>query len=114
MSSKNIAPPTFPHERIGIKVNFSESTADDFTVKAAVAGSRIRVLGWTLSITAAQSLTWKSGTTAISQAFPFGGAGFWEPLKPFQMYETAVGEALVLTLGSAVQVTGEIWYEVVT
>lgn len=113
MSTKNSAPPVAGYVRLGTRAPFDESTAANHEVVAAVSGKKIRLLAWSLWVAGAVDLTWKSATTAKSQTYPVSGAGLWEPLLPFHTLETAAGEALNLTLGGAVAVKGDVWYEVV-
>ena len=115
MGSKNRSSPSPPWFRGGIRVAFDENTGANHSVVAAPgAGFKLRLLGWQLGLGAGNTLTWKSGTTAISGPITFAAAGPYEPIAGMpwlQFYETAENEALVLTLGSAQQVSGDIWYE---
>jgi len=108
------ARPTIRHsnERVGTRAAFNKSAIADNEVVAAVSGKKIRVLGWQLVVVTANTLTWKSDAVAISSAYPLQ-AGVWEPLLPFQQYETVAGEALNLALSGATQVIGDVWYELV-
>jgi len=111
------APPRNIYDRnwsAGTRIAFDENTAADHTVLAAQgAGIKIRVLAFSLIVAAANDLTWKSNTTAISGVFPHPAPILWEPLLPIQQYETEPNEALNLTLGGAVRVAGDIWVELV-
>lgn len=90
----------------------SMSTAADNTVVAAVAGKRIGVLNYVLVVAGATTLTWKSAANVKSGAMSLGANGQLtiggEGAAP--VMETNTGEALVLTPGSAVQVSGHVAY----
>ncbi len=103
-----------PYQVQGTRVAFNQSTAGTFEAVAAQGeGVKIRIVHWVLCLGAANTLTWKSATTAISSAYPLPTSGVWECSPPYQQFETAANEALNLTLGSAQAVQGDIWYEVI-
>ncbi len=76
----------------------------DNQLVAAVAGKRIRVLAYDVSNvgTSATNITFKSGATAIYPVIQSGanGGGRVLPFNEHGWMETAVGSALVATLGS--------------
>ena len=87
------------------------------TVVAAVSGKKLRVLGYSASATAAVTSTWKSASTAISGPMALGvagnvsvGLGAASFMSEFGVFETAVGEALVLNLSLATTVGGHLVY----
>ncbi len=95
---------------------FSESTAAQFEVAEAVPGKRIRVRGGFLTAAAAQDADFESGSTSLGVARL--SASFSLVLEPTDggkgeaWLETAVGEALNITLGLAVATDGVIFWDV--
>lgn len=93
------------------------ATATDHTIVAAVTGKKIRVLSYVIVAAAAVAVTWKSGSTARSGAMSFAANSgiVVSPAAPSggSWFETAAGEALVLTLSGAQQVSGHLTYQVV-
>ena len=85
--------------------------ADDATIVAAVTGAKIRVLSYMLAADGTTTLTWKSGSTALSGAVP-ASAGL--PISQHGIHglvETAENEALVLSSsGEGVAVAGHLTY----
>lgn len=79
-------------------------------VIAAVSGKSIRVMCYTVVAAADVTITWKSGSTAISGAMDLPAKGGASPASPLGMMQTAEGEALNLTLSGAVQVSGHVGY----
>ena len=83
-------------------------------IVAATATKRIRVLGYTLVCTVANTITWFDATTAISGAMAFaanGGAS--ETTTPLGLFQTTAGNGLNMTLSAATQVSGHIVYVLV-
>ena len=87
-------------------------------VVAAVAGKRIRVLSYLFSAAALVTVRWDSATTPLSGAMSAAaGTPFSAPQGPISaggtmgIMQTERGEALNLTLGGAVQVSGHLVYE---
>lgn len=71
-------------------------------VPAQGAGVKIRVLGFTVATTAAQTLKFQSGTTDITAGFPLAANGVISTAYfPGGMFETAANEALNINLGAA-------------
>ena len=83
------------------------------TVVEAVTGRSIMVVSVVLVCSAANVVTWRSGTTAISGAMSFGANGGYAMARDEGVFATAEGEALTLLLGSAEQVSGHISYVLV-
>lgn len=82
-------------------------------VVAAVAGRRIRVVGYTYRVNAAVNVKWQSGSTDLTGLLYNGGAG--EGDSPFAneqswLFQTAVGAALNINLSAAVAVGGHVQY----
>lgn len=78
------------------------TTAGDNTIVAADANNKIKVLGYVLIAGAATTATWKRGTTAVSGAMSLAAnGGVSAPInETTAWFQTAVNEALVLTLGA--------------
>lgn len=101
------------------KIDASSSGSNE--IVAAVAGKRIRVLGYVVIANAAVAITWLSASTSLSGAMNLAGAGYGvstgqavtEGFRGFHL-QTAVGEALNLNLSGAVAVGGHLVYELVT
>lgn len=98
-------------------VVINASLAGDNTIVAAILGRKIRVVNYTLISAGAVTVTWKSGTTAISGPMPLAANGGMAPsssvLTPsglIGVFETNANEALVLNLGGAVAVGGHLTY----
>lgn len=96
------------------------SSSGSNTIVAAVPGRILRVLSYVVVANAAVVATWKSGSTSISGPMNLAAAGSGVSAPPsvssmgyFAHLVTAPGEALVLSLGGAVQVGGHLTYEVV-
>lgn len=94
------------------------SASGNNTIISAVTGKKIRVLGYTHTASTAVIVTWKSGTTtAISGPMHFAtdgsrqgisGAGTF--MAEYGVMETAVGEALVISLSGVATVGGHLIY----
>lgn len=83
----------------------------DTTVVAAVSGKRIRVLGLAFAVGAADNVTFKSGSTALSGAIELlADSPYILPFTRFGWMETATGEALVFTVGATAGIDGHISY----
>ena len=90
------------------------------TIVAAVAGASIEVIQYTLIAPSNNIVTWKSNSTALSGPMEFStgenitavsGASSYQTIN--FLFKTAVGQALVLTLGSAAQVSGHLTYRII-
>jgi hypothetical protein len=93
------------------KAVYTSSTSGDNTAIAAVAGARFRVLGVSVNAVAANLITFKSNTTAISGVMPLAaGVQMLMPYTEHGWFETAVGEALTLNQSVASAVGGQILY----
>jgi glutamate 5-kinase len=90
----------------------NESASGDRTIVAAVTGKKIVVVAYSLVVAGALTLTWKSGSTALTgpQAMAANGVSNMVSDVGTHLFETASAEALVLNLGGAVQVGGFVTY----
>ena len=95
------------------------ASSGDTTIVPAIAGMRIRVVGYT-AFAAGAVVAWKSASTALSGPMTIGGSGGLSVAQnqtteqsEFGIIQTAPGEALVLGLSAAVQVGGHINYKYV-
>lgn len=94
----------------------TSASAGDNTLVAAVSGLSYKVLGFCTASTAAQTITFKSGTTEISGGFTISANRNinMSPVKDMAWAQTAKGEALVVNFGSAVAGTMiQVMYEIV-
>lgn len=90
---------------------FTNATAADNEVVAAVTGKRIILVGYTLVSTGTNILTWKSDTSALSGPMAVAAnAIIVVPETARGLMTTVAGEALNLAMGSATQVSGHIVY----
>ena len=84
--------------------------AADTTIVAGAAGQVIRLHRFSLSISGACTLTWKSGgVTLWAKDFP-SAADWEEPFASYPWVATAAGETLVLTTSAPVAVKGFVDY----
>lgn len=88
----------------------------DTTVVAAVTGRKIRVVGITFSCAAAVGVSFKSNSTVLLGPMPFDTNGGMDSYRGTGglFCETAVGEALVMTLSGTVAVQGGLMYQEVS
>jgi hypothetical protein len=102
---------SFPRKRVAIAV--VAAGAGDTQVIAAVAGSRIAVMGYVIVASAAGvNPKWRSNASDISGAMPLaanGGVVCPESGEPWLM--TNVGEALQLNTAGAGSIGGHLVYE---
>lgn len=110
-----MALPVHDHNIKRASVN-ATSSGDNELVAAPGSGVKIRVLSMVaVAGVAANTLTLRSATTAISAGFPFaanGGAVLNE--NPSGWFQTAAGEALNVNLSGASLVAVSITYILVT
>lgn len=96
-----------------LQASISVAGSGDNTVVASVSAKQIKVVSYTFGVVTAVNTTWKSGAaTTLSGAIPFAANGGIaissrsnEPLLV-----TTSGQALVLNLSGAVQVSGHLSY----
>lgn len=91
------------------QVSINVSTAGDTILIPAIAGQAISVISLIVSLETETTIQFKSGNT------PFSGpqqilAMVLDELSGGPRYITAKGEAFVISLGSAVQCGGTVWY----
>lgn len=88
-------------------------------IVAAVSGYKIVVHQYTLVAAGSVTAKWQSASTDLTGAMSLAGAGYGVAVaggsgeNPAPLVQTAVGEALNLNLGGAVQVSGHITYRLV-
>lgn len=89
--------------------------ADADAIIAAVAGKKLRVLGYVIKCSGAVNLTWQDGAAAVSSGvIPLtanGDLGIIAPISPTGWFETATaGQTLVLLKSGAVSCDGHLTY----
>jgi hypothetical protein len=88
------------------------AASGDTALVAAVAGSKLTVIGFFLTSTSALSITFKSGSTALSGAMAVAALGTLavagSPSAP--LFQAAAGSALNINLSGSTQVSGSIAY----
>jgi len=84
------------------------SSIGNNTVIAAVPGKSIYVHQITLALASKTTVTFKSGSTAITG--PMSITALLESVQATRYFKTVVGEALVIALGDAIQTGGFISY----
>ncbi len=94
----------------GLAVNVSAS--GDSELATAVTGKKVTVLGILLVAAEAVTVSFKSGTTAITGPMPLAaGGGFARDAAPGGfVFQTSAGEALKINLSAAVGVGGCLTY----
>lgn len=93
-------------------VPISVSASGDTTIVAASAGRRIRVVRWGVVCAGAVVITWKSsvaGAVTGPRSFSANG-GIEAPFCPAGIFQTAIGEGLVINLSGNISVGGELTY----
>jgi len=105
---KTVGPP--------IHTAVSVAASGDNTVVAAVSGKQILVTAYTLLAAGAVDIQWWSAAagTALSGLMSLDQFGGMAPAFGDALFETAAGEALILNLSAAIQVSGHITYHEVT
>lgn len=93
------------------RATVSITTATDTTIVSATASQTTRLHRFSLSVSGACTLTWKSASTTL-WAKDFPSAADWsETFSELAYIETAANEALVLTTSAAVTVKGVVAYK---
>jgi hypothetical protein len=99
----------------------ASASGDNTIVAAATNGRKIRVQNYTFIAAGDVSVTWKSGSVAISGAMPLAANGGAAPSAGAAtatgldgVLETVGGQALVLNLSAAILVAGHLRYEVLS
>lgn len=98
--------------------SISTSASGDTTIVAAQPGRKIRVLNYTVIAAGDVSIRWKSGSNNITGAMALATNGGAAPSGTGQspsghigLFETNVGEALILNLSAAIAVGGHLAYQ---
>lgn len=98
-------------------VIINASASGDSIIIPGILGRKIRVINYTLISAGAVIVTWKSASTAISGPMSIAANGGMAPsssaLTPVGMiglFETNVGENLVINLNGAIAVGGHLTY----
>lgn len=101
-------------------VSVSTASSGNTTLVQAISDRRIRVVGGCLVAANSVTVQFKSGSDNLTGAMsmisgtplsiPLGG----NMIDPIAHFSTAHGQALILTLGGAVQVSGWLVYDVVS
>lgn len=96
-------------------LSVSAAVGADNTLVTAVAGKRILVLQYSLNAAGgANTITFKSGSTAISGAMDIASDATIEAsLSPYGVLQTDSGAALVMNLSAATLVAGHLVYVLV-
>lgn len=95
------------------KIDCASSGAGNTIVAAAGASTKIYVVAYSLIVTGDVSVQWFTGTSAsLSGAMSFKAGGGMSARGSIKepLLETVANEALKLTLGSGVQVSGHVTY----
>ena len=88
-----------------------EANVETKELVAAVPNRKIEVVSYVMVTSAASTVTWKSGSTAISSGMPLAANGGVSANNSEGLLRTSAGEALNLT-NSAGTVNGHISYKV--
>lgn len=100
-------------ERKSLAAVINIATAADHTIIAAAAGRKINITSFLFTAGGDVNVTLKDGTTALTGAMDFGGTS--EPRGIVSNFgdnalELTPGNAFVITLSAAVQVSGTVVY----
>jgi hypothetical protein len=88
-----------------------EASSGDNQVVAAVAGKKIRVLSYVIVSSAANTCTWRDGTSPISGGMSLAAnGGVSAPYNPLGHFETTANTTLNLNLSAAQSVDGHLTY----
>lgn len=95
-----------------LEVAINCAASGDNTIVTGTASQSVRVYAFFFVVSAAVNVKWKDGAgTDFHPALPFTVAGAWDkdPMgRPW--FTTQPGNALVLNLSAAVQVSGRLYY----
>jgi hypothetical protein len=89
------------------------STSATASVVAAVAGKKIRVLGYVLSAAGTVNVKWQSHVTPTNLSgllYMVANTAISSTPSPLGLFETVAGEALDLNLSASVAVGGHVTY----
>ena len=100
-----------------IKYAFIDHAASgDNEIVAAVAGKKIRVLAWHVTVSGTTTIRFESsagGTALTGQMAGTANAELTEPWNPCGWFETVAGESLNMELSAAVSVDGALVYQLI-
>lgn len=86
-------------------------TASAVPIVAAVAGQRVRLYKLCISAAAAQTVQFQDGATNLTGAITLStGQPMVLPMDGNPWFSSSVGNALNVTLSSAVNVSGAVWF----
>lgn len=92
----------------------SVSMTNDADLIAAVSGYAIRILAGSLSIATTGTITFKSGSTALSGAITLtAGNQLLIPFTPVGAFQTALGESFNVDNSGSAQISGWLVYQLV-
>jgi hypothetical protein len=77
-------------------------------ILAGVAGKTTRVHGFDLALTASSTVQWKCGTTNVTGVMSL--TTYFKPPSEEPYFACAAGEDLSITVGTAVQIGGILYY----
>lgn len=94
------------------QINIDVDTIATHMIIAAIVGKKIRVICGNFNCSASNTLTFKSGTTALGRSYKLSGNDTLviDRNLPAYFLQTEVGEAFQIELGSAQQVSGSLNY----
>ena len=98
---------------VSVKIAYiNVNSIDTHELIPAVEGKKLHICGMTIICGQNQSITFKSGSTALGGPMLFNGGGIFDVFRipPFSFCGTAAGEALNMTVTTAAQVSGSINY----
>lgn len=90
-------------------VSISTAASGQTALVSAVTGQKIKVVSYTVVASAAVTVQFQSGSTALTGAMALAANG-GVSASGNHLFETAVNTALNINLGSAVQVSGHLAY----
>ena len=103
--------PVSPLRTVHVNAKVDPSTATDTEVVAAATGASFRVLSVVVTSTAAQTVVFKSATTAVTAVFSLAaGVPLVLPYNPHGWFETVGGAALNVTTTAATPTAVQIQY----
>lgn len=92
----------------------SVSMTNDADLVAAVAGKAIRILAGSLSIATTGTITFKSGSTALSGAITLtAGNQLLIPYTPVGAFQTVIGESFNVDNSGSAQISGWLVYQLI-
>ena len=92
-------------------VKIKETGSGDHEIVPAVPNLKIVVVSFLVICGGAVDLTWKSDGNELTGDMPVAANGGMSPFSPLGLFETPVGESLVLNMSAGVKVSGCLTYE---